>query len=127
MGGSIFMLFGTNVQQGLNCAQETFISQSYGASQDKTRSEAYKQSMRHNCGVYYNRGRIVSTLAVIPIAFIFAYTERFLLACSQDAFVAHIACNYVFYMIPGAWFFGQFDCSMKFLGAQYINKIPIYT
>ena len=26
MGGSIFMLFGTNVQQGLNCALETFIS-----------------------------------------------------------------------------------------------------
>lgn len=29
-------------------------------------------------------------------------------------------------MIPAAWCYGQFDCSMKFLSAQYLNKIPIY-
>ena len=70
---------------------------------------------------------MVSTLAVIPIALIFVTSERWLLACSQDPRVSKIACNYCFYMIPGTWFFGQFDCSMKFLSAQYINKIPIFT
>ena len=81
MGGTIFMLFGTNVQQGLNCALETFISQSFGASQDETKSLSYRQQMRVNCGVYYNRGRIVSSLAVVPIALIFINTEKWLLAC----------------------------------------------
>lgn len=83
--------------------------------------------MRRNCGVYYNQGRVVSTLVLFPIALVFASMERFLLACSWDPIVSKIACNYVVYMIPATWFFGQFDCSMRFLGAQYINKIPIYT
>lgn len=82
MGGSIFMLFGTNVQQGLNCALETFVSQSYGASQDQSQSEQTRKQMRRNCGVYYNQGRLISTFSLIPIALIFAITERFLLACS---------------------------------------------
>lgn len=52
---------------GLNGAQETFVSQSYGAGN------------KYMCGVYLNRGRYVVVLAFIPISIILYNAESLFL------------------------------------------------
>lgn len=74
MGNSIFMLFGASVMMGLNCALEAFISQSYGASQRQDRSAEYRYEMRRNCGIFYNRGRFVDMIVMVPIILISVFT-----------------------------------------------------
>ena len=73
--------------------------------------------MRVNCGVFYNRGRFVSSMCMIPIIVIFVLSEKILVAIHQDPGVAKIACKYVTIMIPGVWAMGQFDATKKFLSS----------
>lgn len=73
--------------------------------------------MRENCGVFYNRGRFVVTLIMIPIIIIFVNAERILVAIHQHKEVSRVARLYVTYMIPGVWSMGQFDSTKKFLSA----------
>jgi Na+-driven multidrug efflux pump len=96
-----------------------------GASTNTTNSDAYRKRMRVNCGVFYNRGRFVSTIIMIPIIVIFACSRDILVAIGQDAQVSAIAHVYVCIMIPGVWSMGQFDATKKFLSSQYSAMIPV--
>ena len=75
MGNMLINVLAFAIIQGLNGALETLISQSFGASQNKTNPESYQKRMRVNCGVFYNRGRFVSTMCMIPIIVIFVLSD----------------------------------------------------
>lgn len=83
--------------------------------------------MRQNCGVFYNRSRFVNSAIMVPIFLIFYTSDALLVYIGQDERVAKIACLYVTILMPGVWAMGQFDSSKKFLSAQYMNAIPVYT
>jgi Na+-driven multidrug efflux pump len=106
MGNMLINVLAFAVIQGLNGALETLISQSYGASQKKENSESYKKRMRVNCGVFYNRGRLVASCVMVPIIIIFVLSKRILVALHQDEQVSGIASIYVTLMIPGVWAMG---------------------
>ena len=88
--------------------------------------EKYRIKMRQMCGVFYNRGRFVCTFIMIPIAVIFFFSDKILVAIKQEPQVSAIACRYVTVLIPGVWAMGQFDATKKFLSSQYKNKIPVW-
>ena len=111
--------------QGMNGALETLISQAYGASKNQEETEKYRKDMRHNCGIYYNRGRFIVTLMMIPLIVIFALSEKILIGIGQDPGVSKKAQIYCTIMIPGVWSMGQFDATKKFLSAQLKTKIPV--
>ena len=76
---------------GLHGALETLVSQSFGAKK-------YEE-----CGVFLNRGKLVSTLILIPIFVIFGASERLLAIAGQDPTIAEIARRYSCILIPGIW------------------------
>jgi Na+-driven multidrug efflux pump len=80
MGNMLINVLAFAIIQGLNGALETLISQSFGASQNKANPESYQKRMRINCGVFYNRGRFVSTIVMIPIIIIFVFSKDILIA-----------------------------------------------
>lgn len=91
MGNMLINVLAFAVMQGINGALETLISQSYGASQNLDNEEAYRRKMRKTCGIFYNRGRFISTILMIPIGLIFIYSEDILLGIGQDPEVSDIA------------------------------------
>lgn len=125
MGNMLINVLAFAVMQGLNGALETLISQSYGASQNKANPENYQKRMRVNCGVFYNRGRLVVTCVMVPIIIIFVLSKKILVGLHQDDEVSGIAQIYCTLMIPGVWAMGQFDSTKKFLSSQYKTKIPV--
>lgn len=62
--------------------------------------------MRKNCGLFYNRGRFVVSMVMVPIVIIFAFSDKILVAIGQDPTVSGIARHYVTLMIPGVWAMG---------------------
>ena len=80
MGNMLINVLAFAVMQGINGALETLISQSYGASQSAANGDAYRVKMRKACGVFYNRGRFIVTIIMIPIALIFLYSDKILIA-----------------------------------------------
>uniref|UniRef100_A0A7S3CJI4 Multidrug and toxin extrusion protein n=1 Tax=Strombidium rassoulzadegani TaxID=1082188 RepID=A0A7S3CJI4_9SPIT len=126
MGNMLINVLAFAVMQGLNGALETLISQSYGASQNAENGERYRKKMRQMCGTFYNRGRYVVTVIMVPIVLIFVYSDKILIAIKQDPEVSRIARRYVTIMIPGVWSMGQFDATKKFLSSQYKNRIPVW-
>lgn len=103
------------------------ISQAFGASEEKGLAKDKREKFREGCGVIYNRGRFVVTIAMVPIIVIFATADKILIALAQDPDVSILARRYVSILIPGVWAMGQFDCSRKFLSAQMISSIPVFT
>ena len=76
---------------GLNGTLESKISQAYGA---------------HNygmCGVWLNRGRIIATLLMIPIAFLFFSSFNMIMAIGIGEELALNAKYYCTMMLPGLW------------------------
>ena len=117
MGNMLINVLAFAIMQGLNGALETLISQSFGASQDTTKSKEFRLRQRVECGVLHNRGRFVVTCVMVPIIVIFACSETILIAMGQDLRVAATAKSYVCMMIPGVWSMGQFDSTKKFLSS----------
>ena len=99
---------------GLNGALETLVSQSFGA-------EKYEE-----CGVFLNRGKLISTLILIPIFVIFGASERLLIIAGQDPIIAEIARRYSCILIPGIWAQAMFDATTRFLNAQFEIMITLY-
>ena len=64
---------------GVNCAQETLVSQAYGAGDLRL------------CGVYLNRGRAIDTAIFIPLLVVGLYSNHLLAALGQDATVIKYA------------------------------------
>jgi multidrug resistance protein, MATE family len=76
---------------GLNGTLESKVSQAYG---DKSYGE---------CGLWLNRGRLISTLIMVPVSILFNSSGFMLRAIGQDERLAGYAHEFVTWMIPGAW------------------------
>jgi len=126
MGNMLINVLAFAIMQGLNGALETLVSRQYGLSNDKSLSEIDRRNAKYMCGVLHNRGRFVVSCVMIPIIFIFAFSDKILISIDQDAAVATTARTYVTLMIPGVWAMGQFDSSKKFLSSQMKNQIPVW-
>jgi Na+-driven multidrug efflux pump len=126
MGNMLINVLAFAVMQGLNGALETLVSRSFGLSNDKTKLQEFRRSMRRECGVLHNRGRFVVTMVMFPIIVIFIYSDRILVSLGQDPEVSRISKTYVCLMIPGVWAMGQFDSTKKFLSSQLKNSIPVW-
>ena len=79
MGNMLINVLAFAPMQGMNGALETLISQTFGASKNREETEKYRTDMRTTCGVYYNRGRFVVTVMLIPLIIIFACSEKILI------------------------------------------------
>ena len=103
LGTMILCMFCRMVLFGVNCAQETLVSQAYGHGELKL------------CGTYYNRGKVIMSLTYIPLAILLGFSDKILYALGQDALVVHYAFEYIIPMIPAMYFLGLFDLSRRFL------------
>ena len=68
------------IMQGLNGALETLVSRSFGLSNDCTKLDTFRKSMRRECGVLHNKGRFVVTCVMIPIIVIFILSDSILIS-----------------------------------------------
>lgn len=66
------------------------------------------------CGVWLNRGKMIATCLMIPIAVLFLNSGKLLVLIGQDETVAQNACQFTTLMIPGAWAMVQFDATKRF-------------
>ena len=114
MGNMLINVLCFAVTQGLNGALETLVSQSYGARKFEA------------CGIYLNRGKVVSTMIMIPIVIIYLLSDKILIALDQDPAISIIARRYCCILIPGIWAQSMFDATRKFLSAQFEIWIPLY-
>lgn len=63
-------------------------------------------------------------LIFIPQTIIFLWTENILVLLGQDPEVAKVAQKYVYYIIPGIFFFNMFETARRFLNAQLVFILP---
>jgi len=103
MGNMLINVLCFAVAQGMNGALETYCSQAFGMGKFEM------------VGVYHMRGRFVVSMLMIPLIFIFAFSDQILIGIKQDASISHYAQVYVCVMIPGSWAMTQFDACRKFL------------
>ena len=91
LGNMMVNVLAFAVTQGLNGAIEYYVSNAFG--------------MRHykECGQWLNRGKLVSTIALLPVFFLFFNAEPILLRLGQDPAISHTACQYLRLVIPGVW------------------------
>ena len=103
LGSMVLGMFCRHVLAGVNCAQETLVSQSYGQGQLKL------------CGLYFNRGMLIMSVVYIPLALLLSFSYNILIALGQAESVASYAHDYIIPMIPAMYFLGLFDLSRRFL------------
>lgn len=83
--GNVFInIFGWVILFGLNQTLVTLVSQSYG------------QGNLQLCGIYLNRGRVITMFAAVPITIVFYQSGNILLAAGIDAETAKYAQIYIF-------------------------------
>jgi len=109
----ILGMFCRHVLAGVNCAQETLVSQAYGQGELKI------------SGVYLNRGFFVMTLVYIPLAVLLSFSYELLISCGQDHAVASYATDYIYPMIPAMYFLGLFDLARRFLTCLQFSQAPM--
>ena len=80
MGNMLINVLAFATINGLNGALESLISQSFGASTKDGVKDKDRVHFRHKCGIFYNRGRFVSTMIMIPIIMLFALSDKILVA-----------------------------------------------
>ena len=101
------------VSMGLVGTIETFVAWSFGKNEWAM------------CGVHLNRGRIIVTAYLIPVAVLFFFMDSILVACAQDPEISKTARNYIVWTTPGWFCVVHFDCTKRFL--QTIHKSVIST
>lgn len=89
MGNMLFNILGFSFFIGLNGTLEAFIPQTLGSGK------------KRECGVCFNRAKIMNLIIFVPLAIIMCFTEELLLLCSQDAEISHIAMIYCVFSLPG--------------------------
>ena len=108
-------MFCRHIYIGINGAADTLVSQAYG------------QNELRLCGTYLNRGRLINTVILIPIIVLLSCSEKILIAIGQDETVAQYASTYIIPMIPGMYFFGQYDLMRRFLTCIDHAVVPMVT
>ena len=91
LGGMMVNVLAFAITQGLNGALEYYVSNSFGMKH-------YKE-----CGQWLNRGKLVATIALLPVFFVFFNAEPILLKLGQDPEISHFACQYLRLVMPGIW------------------------
>ena len=84
-------------------------------------ASAFGNNEHYLCGVYFNRGRLIQTWIVFPIAIILLYfaTDIFMLM-GQDKEVAEMTHRFLHVALPGALWGLQFQITKRFMLAQKI-------
>ena len=108
LGNMMINVLAFAITQGLNGALEYYVSNAFGQRQ-------YKE-----CGQWLNRGKLVATLALIPVLVMFVNSEAILLKLGQDPDISRVSSIYVCMVIPGVWSQIMFDATKKFHSAQLI-------
>lgn len=101
------------VTMGLNGTIETFVGWSFGKNQ------------KAKCGVHLNRARVIVSIYMLPVIFIFFFMDKILIALSQDPEISVLARNYCVWTIPGWVSLVHFDSTKRFL--QTVQKSVIST
>ena len=109
----LLSMFCRHVLAGVNCAQETLVSQAYGSGQLKL------------CGTYLNRGRVIMTVVYLPLVVLLSFSEDILVALGQNRSVARYAHEYIVPMIPAMYFLGLFDLARRFLTCMQYSQAPM--
>ncbi|KAK3038730.1 hypothetical protein RJ639_028337 [Escallonia herrerae] len=97
---------------GMGSALDTFCGQSYGAKE-------YRM-----LGIHMQRAMIVLLLFCIPLACIWANTERILTFLGQDPEISAQAGIYSRFMIPSIFAYALLQCHVRFLQSQN-NVVPM--
>ncbi|XP_031474351.1 protein DETOXIFICATION 16-like isoform X1 [Nymphaea colorata] len=108
MATSFITVTGFSVVLGLATALDTLCGQAYGAKQ------------YHMLGVYMQRSVFILSIVSIPLAFLWAYTEKILLAFGQDDDISREAGTYARWMIPTLFSYGILQSEVRFLQTQNI-------
>lgn len=103
LGSMMLSMIARYILIGINCAQETLVSQAFGQREFKL------------SGVYLSRGFLVMTVVYIPLAICLCFAYRILLLLKQNEDVVAYSQEYIYPMIPAMYFFGLFDLVRKFL------------
>lgn len=88
-GNMLFNIFGFSVYQGFNGTQESFIPQTLGSGK------------KRECGIVFNRAKLINFIVFIPIAILMLSSEKILLLCAQDPEISRIAMLYCVVSLPG--------------------------
>ncbi|XP_058088496.1 protein DETOXIFICATION 16-like [Magnolia sinica] len=99
---------GFSLLLGMGSALDTLCGQAYGAQQ------------YHMLGIHMQRAMFVLLLTSVPLAFIWAYSGRILMAFGQDPQISMEAELYARWMIPSLFGYGPLQCLVKFLQTQNI-------
>jgi len=78
------------------------------------------------CGVYHNRARLIIFVCSIPCVVIVLYTTNILKFVGIDPEIAEFTGIYVVKLIPGFFFFTQFEITRRFVISQNIFALPTY-
>jgi MATE family multidrug resistance protein len=103
MGNMLMNVLALAELMGINMAIETLVSRTFGASQDPTISAERKFVLRKECGIIFNKAKIIASFLCVPIAIFFYFSDVILIKLDQDPEVARIARNFLVMMIPGVW------------------------
>ena len=97
MGNLIINVCAYGPYQGINSALETLVSQAFGAKNIEL------------CGIYLQRGRIVTLLFSVPILTILIVSHNFLEKLNQSHEVNMFAYKYLLATLPGLILLGLND------------------
>nr|GMD44166.1 protein DETOXIFICATION 16-like [Ipomoea batatas] len=75
-------------------------------------------------GIFMQRGMLVMLLICIPVAGVWAYTDRILRLCCTDPEISNAAGEYARFLIPSIFPFAILRCLVSFLQAQN-NVVPM--
>nr|GMD45941.1 protein DETOXIFICATION 16-like [Ipomoea batatas] len=112
MATSLASVTGFSLMRGFAGALDTLCGQSYGAKQ-------YRM-----LGIFTERAMLVMLLVCIPVAGVWAYTDRILRLCGQDPEISDAAGEYARFLIPSIFPFAILRCLVSFLQAQN-NVVPM--
>ena len=113
LGSLMLSMIARYILIGVNCAQETLVSQAFGQREFKL------------SGVYLIRGFFIMTVVYIPLAVCLCFANLILLFLRQNEGVVGYAQEYIYPMIPALYFFGLFDLVRKFLQCLQYPQAPM--
>uniref|UniRef100_A0ACD5XHB1 Uncharacterized protein n=1 Tax=Avena sativa TaxID=4498 RepID=A0ACD5XHB1_AVESA len=108
LAASLANVTGYSLLTGMATALDTLCGQAYGAGR------------HHRLGFYKQRAMVVLSLACVPIALVWANTERILIHLRQDPAIAAAAGEYALWMVPSLAAYVPLQCHIRFLQAQGI-------
>ncbi|TVU38876.1 hypothetical protein EJB05_12271, partial [Eragrostis curvula] len=114
LGNTGIQVFAYGLMLGMGSAVETLCGQAYGA---------HKYSM---LGVYLQRSTVLLMATGIPLAVVYAFSERLLVALGESERIAAAAAVFVYGLIPQIFAYAANFPIQKFLQAQSIVAPSAY-